>query len=432
MLKFQRNYRCVLEIGRVESNDLTNPIIEETIEITYPITLLGGVNRHAFAEANTASLQFLNISPQYRSKLWKDGFNSSKYVGVSLYAGYGDTMPLIFKGYANCCYSYKRGGDADFVTEIQATDAGFLLEYGLCNITAAKNSTMDNILQSLLNDVPDVQVGFVSEDTTYIGQPFDLLYKDFSKYQVFIDLGNLHVLENCDVVPGEVYTITSNSGLLGSPKRNEVNVEADILFEPGLRVGQQVILLSDSIENLNQAYKVIGISHQFVISARQAGQATTRVILNRGEGVFNELKRMSNEDYNIGGNMQGWIKPVSASITSRFGATSGRNHMHTGIDYGCPIGTPVKAIYNGTVIFNGLASGYGRAIYINHGKIGSASKVVSEYGHLSDYNVYNGQRVSTGTVIGYSGNTGHTTGPHLHLTIRENGRAVNPAKYIGN
>lgn len=443
MLKFQRNYRCILEIGIMPVGDFLHPKIEETIEIKYPITMNFNVKRNAFAEANTSSIQFLNIDPSYRTKLWKDSFNMEKYIGVELYAGYGDTMPLIFKGYVNSCYSVKKGGEVDFVTTIDATDAGYLLQYGFCNMTASKGSTMENIIQTLMNGVPDVKVGYLTDDfknkqikkdTTYIGQPLDLITRDYSQYQVFIDNGNLHVLGERDIIPNEeVYAITSNSGLLGSPRRNDTLVEADILFEPGLKVGQSVVLMSDSLENLNDTYKVVGISHQGLISATQSGQVTTNVTLNKGEGILNQLSKMSaGED--IKGSKEGWIKPVSARISSEFGyrqsPVAGASTYHKGLDYACPMNTPVKAIYNGVVTFNGQASGYGTAVYLNHGSIDGV-RVVSEYGHLNSFTVYNGQQVKTGDIIAYSGNSGTSSGAHLHLTIRENGNAVNPHKYVG-
>lgn len=129
-----------------------------------------------------------------------------------------------------------------------------------------------------------------------------------------------------------------------------------------------------------------------------------------------------------------FIKPVEGKITSRFGYRAapikGASTGHSGIDIGVPIGTPVKSIADGIVIAaNGGMRGYGNGVFIDHGMI-DGRHVVSEYGHLSELGVKVGDKVEGGHVIAKSGNSGISTGPHLHLTIRENGVPVNPECYI--
>ena len=125
-----------------------------------------------------------------------------------------------------------------------------------------------------------------------------------------------------------------------------------------------------------------------------------------------------------------YIKPISGGrLSSGFGArsapTKGASTYHKGIDWATPIGTTVVASNAGTVVTAGWASGYGYAVYINHddGK-------QTRYGHLSKVLVKPGQRVSQGERIALSGNTGITTGPHVHFEIRINGNAVNPLNYL--
>lgn len=128
------------------------------------------------------------------------------------------------------------------------------------------------------------------------------------------------------------------------------------------------------------------------------------------------------------------IKPVEGKITSEFGyriaPVEGASTGHSGIDIGVPIGTPVKSIADGTVVAaNGGMRGYGKGVFIDHGII-NGKHVVSEYGHLSEFEVKVGDKVTKGQVIAKSGNTGISTGPHLHLTIRENRIPVNPKQYF--
>lgn len=112
-----------------------------------------------------------------------------------------------------------------------------------------------------------------------------------------------------------------------------------------------------------------------------------------------------------------------ATITSEFGQRWGR--MHEGIDFGAPVGTPIYASDGGTVSRTGVYGGYGISVDINHG-----SGYMTRYGHMSRLVVSEGDQVYQGQLIGYSGNTGRSTGPHLHFEIRINGTAMNPRNYL--
>ncbi|MDE7479346.1 MAG: M23 family metallopeptidase [Lachnospiraceae bacterium] len=125
-----------------------------------------------------------------------------------------------------------------------------------------------------------------------------------------------------------------------------------------------------------------------------------------------------------------YIKPIAGGrLSSGFGARSapkkGASTYHKGVDWATPTGTTVVASNAGTVVHAGWASGYGYAVYINH-----ADGRQTRYGHLSKVLVKAGQTVSQGERIALSGNTGVSTGPHVHFEIRINGSAVNPLKYM--
>lgn len=119
------------------------------------------------------------------------------------------------------------------------------------------------------------------------------------------------------------------------------------------------------------------------------------------------------------------IRPVSGTVTSRFGARWGRSHK--GLDIGAPKGTPIKAAASGTVTVAqyGYSGGYGNYVMISHG-----NGIQTLYGHCNSLNVSVGQSVSQGQVIAYVGNTGNSYGNHLHLEIRVNGVAQNPQNYL--
>jgi murein DD-endopeptidase MepM/ murein hydrolase activator NlpD len=115
--------------------------------------------------------------------------------------------------------------------------------------------------------------------------------------------------------------------------------------------------------------------------------------------------------------------PTRGSLTSRFGTRWGR--QHEGIDLAAPIGTSVNAADGGVVIWVGTRGSFGKLIMVDHG-----GGYVTYYGHLSKYYVEKGDKVYKGEKIAAVGNTGRSTGPHLHFEIRKNGTPVNPLKYV--
>ncbi len=117
------------------------------------------------------------------------------------------------------------------------------------------------------------------------------------------------------------------------------------------------------------------------------------------------------------------VWPANGPLTSPFGMRWGR--LHGGIDLGVPTGTPVHAADDGTVAISGWVGGYGNYICINHG--GGFSTC---YAHNSRNGVSVGQRVSKGQVIAASGNTGNSTGPHIHFETRVNGVQRDPMGYL--
>lgn len=125
-----------------------------------------------------------------------------------------------------------------------------------------------------------------------------------------------------------------------------------------------------------------------------------------------------------------YIKPISGGrLSSQFGRRSapkrGASTYHKGVDWATPTGTAVVASSGGTVARAGWGSGYGYVVYINH-----PDGRQTRYGHLSKVLVSAGQTVSQGQKIALSGNTGVSTGPHLHFEILINGSQVNPLKYM--
>ena len=132
-----------------------------------------------------------------------------------------------------------------------------------------------------------------------------------------------------------------------------------------------------------------------------------------------------------------WIKansapnlwPVEGQVTGSFGERidpfNGEGAFHSGVDIGSSFGHPIVAPADGVVTLTDTMGGYGKTIMLFHG-----NGISTRYGHLSGFAVTVGQHVQRGDVIGYVGESGRSTGPHLHYEVRINDTPVNPYKYL--
>ena len=195
-----------------------------------------------------------------------------------------------------------------------------------------------------------------------------------------------------------------------------------------------------SVEPLNKVFRSVGMNPDDVLRTIRSGYSGQGGPLNpiayssHGNAAISNGETKANQiivtldqmnTYRIAMEKLPLAMPVADSFryTSGFGRRWGR--MHEGIDMAGPVGTPIVAPGDGVVIFAGRQSGYGNLIKIKH-ELGTETR----YAHLSKIRVKVGQRVSQGERIGDMGNTGRSTGPHLHYEVRVNGRAVNPMSFI--
>jgi len=173
----------------------------------------------------------------------------------------------------------------------------------------------------------------------------------------------------------------------------------------------------DSLARVSNRYKI-------PVNAICDANDLERETLTAGQRLFipgaslsaNELRRAMGELF---------LYPVKGRLTSRFGYRSdpftGVRTFHTGIDLAAPMGTPVKATLEGKVATTGYSTVFGNYIIVTHD-----AGFQSLYGHLSKISVERGQRVAQGTLIGRVGNTGYSTGSHLHFSLYKNGKMINP------
>lgn len=148
------------------------------------------------------------------------------------------------------------------------------------------------------------------------------------------------------------------------------------------------------------------------LAAMQAQQARISGALN-APGAAGPIKRGTGQ----------LIYPINGTFTSSFGPRWGR--LHAGIDVAIPIGTAIRAADGGRVAIAGAVSGYGNYTCVQH-----SASLSTCYAHQNSIGVRVGQTVTQGQVIGETGNTGRSTGPHLHFEVRLNGAPVNPMNYL--
>ncbi|MEM6897652.1 MAG: M23 family metallopeptidase, partial [Pseudomonadota bacterium] len=193
-----------------------------------------------------------------------------------------------------------------------------------------------------------------------------------------------------------------------------------------------------SVEPLDKMFRAAGLPTERLIEqvrqgySGQGGPITPIAISTKGAGlnpdtaranrILDELDRMAL--YRIAAERAPFSMPVKDNFrfTSGFGPRWGR--MHNGADFAAPTGTDIFSTADGVVIHAGWSSGYGRLIKIQH-EFG----IETRYAHLSKIRVKVGQRVSRGQHIGDMGNSGRSTGTHLHYEIRVGGKPVNPMIY---
>jgi len=194
-----------------------------------------------------------------------------------------------------------------------------------------------------------------------------------------------------------------------------------------------------SLEPLDNMFRKSGMSVDHILGqikrgySGQGGPLTPMILSTRGgtldpdaaraNDILGQLDRMNL--YRIAAQKMPFDMPVKSGFryTSGFGRRWGR--MHNGTDFAAPIGTPIYAPADGVVTYAGWSSGYGRLVKIQH-EFG----IETRYAHQSAIRVKKGQRVSRGDRIGDIGNSGRSTGPHLHYEVRAGGKPINPMIYI--
>ena len=330
------------------------------------------------------------------------------------------------------------------------------VEYGFFKTESEAQSVIDTLMSTYATDKDIVEAYFKETVEVASTRKEAGLFKEFSLPERSVDYikrgtnkKKIHVVNS-----GENFWTISQKYLIAvedlekanpniTPEKLQVGTEINLIVPTSLltvrtvekTVYQEPIPHDTAYQDDSSKFK----GDSFVIASGSNGEreVVAKVIRENGVEIKREIisekvilepttkvvaKGTKERPPSIGSGVL--AKPISrGTITSPFGTRWGRRH--TGIDVGLPTGSSIKAADGGTVIYSGYDSGYGYAIRISHG-----DGMVTLYAHNSKLLVKKGDKVYKDQKIALSGNSGRSTGPHLHFEVRVDGVPKNPLNYI--
>ena len=272
MAKFDRNYKLFVETST-----------GTTIEISRPFTIEFDIQRDTLSSVNIASFRIFNLSEKNRNLIRKDAWNFQDIRKVSFDAGYGDNLPTLAVGNISQAWSVREGNN--FITTIETFDGGWAFSEAQTNLQFPAGTPNQAVVQSLAQNMNSFGVttgaigivpGVLARGNSYSGNTANLL-SEVSGGSFFVDNGKVNVLSDTEAIAALPLLISSDSGLIGTPVRENTYLKFDVLFEPQVQVGYLVILASLTGANFNGIHKVYSLAHKGIVSEVVSGNATTTV-----------------------------------------------------------------------------------------------------------------------------------------------------------
>ena len=279
------------KFGRTYRLDVFTPN-GKRITIEPPITVRFSLTKNTLSSANQISIEVINLAPQTRNQIYKDRFTINTYWQVKLQAGYNNRLHQIFTGNIYEAYSVKEG--TEWKTVIDCFDGLQGIQNGFTSLTVEKNTPKQNIIKKVINNMPNLLEGFLGNPAqgssprgkSLIGQSSDILTQE-TEGKYFIDSEMVHVLDDDEVLPGDVIRLDPDD-LLTTPRRREAFLDMQVLFQPQVQLGR--IYEIESLETrYNGQYKTIGFTHNVEISGASSGSAITTLSLYYGANGLQEV-----------------------------------------------------------------------------------------------------------------------------------------------
>lgn len=264
------------------------------------LTVEFNVNRAVMAAAQSGTFRIKNLPVDIREVIGKDWFDCASYRKLVVKAGYvGTPLSTIFDGQLITVYSCREEGGVDWVTEIEGQDMSLVIRNTFSSWTIGSKdnpvSQMD-VINRLVQDVQlnaqkqNVSIG-IGKIGTFAGNRYSYTANDFTwnLLQVetnrlsYIDNSKIYCLPNGQSFSGDTTVISSETGLLGTPKRHNQSISVEMIFEPSLIPGQEIFLDTNSnpkfTSQYNGVYIITGVQHAGVISSTIGGKFKTIAML---------------------------------------------------------------------------------------------------------------------------------------------------------
>ena len=217
-----------------------------------------------------------------------------------------------------------------------------------------------------------------------------------------------------------------------SNQSKEIGNYKDRLAQEKIRIANIVGVIEKQKVQIAREHAIQSGLVQKLRTERVSYEAAERQIEQESQQLIAEINRLTGKGSFNGPSVPGsgaFSYPIHGRLTSPFGL---RRHpifkvvsFHSGVDLAAPFGTAIMASDTGRVIFDGWYGGYGKVVIVDHGMDYSTL-----YAHLSRTSASRGQTIIKGQTVGYEGQTGYSTGPHLHFEVRKSGRPQNPLNYL--
>lgn len=294
--KFNRRYQL-----KVETADGRN------VTIAFPTTLDFTVVRNNLASANTGSFTIYNLNPAVRDMIFKDQFDTSVFRAIQLFAGYDDGttgfVSRVFNGHLKMASSHREG--PNWKTEIEAYD-GYIAPKANVTTTLPSGTSLKDTIRELIKSMQNITGAVIGNGkdaeskrgVSLMGDPMEIL-RQLTQEGIYIDDQKAYSLAADDVVPSEIRILTSENGLLNTPRKYQNLIEIECLFEPRVRPSQLLELKSVGAPRFNGVYKITGITHKGTISGAIGGECKTTIqmILLKNWKVVHDTK---NDQYIAG------------------------------------------------------------------------------------------------------------------------------------
>ena len=404
------------------------------------------INKNDKKQPNESSVTIYGLGEETRRKIEKEIDAIFIYAGYSKNSkliGLGDISEISFKKDGPeiiTTIKFQDGAEAYRATDVSKnipakTSVKDMLENYLLTDMKLLGSNISENLQNVFIETPMIFDGDVQSHLSdiclslglncYIRDGVFIVVKSGDAIDSSGQFGNTAVLINSETglvnSPEKIVRLKAKVNSKGQSKNQDFDVEFQSLLNPNINVGTYLKIESKFINSFAVVKEVIHSGSNYDSSFYSAVKAKMAepVIVERKSRTY--MPTINNGETTVN---NGSILNGNYPITSKFGEDRG-DHLHSGIDIGTPYGTPIYAPNDATVSVAGQVSGYGNAIYLTN-----PDGTTERFGHLSSFAVNKKQKVKRGDLIGYTGNTGVSSGPHLHYEYRDiSGTALDPQQH---